>query len=70
LSDIFLNDLGITIELVGFVILIIRGISIGQKLRKRDNTKRIYDALLPLGFIVVIIGLILQYGFFQQFNLV
>jgi len=63
-----LSDIGIIIELIGFVVLIIRQISIGRQLKKRDRTLGLYNAMLPGAFIIVILGLVFQHSWFQEFN--
>lgn len=58
-----LSDIGILIELIGFGILISPQIPRVKRLRKRDKTKVIYDALFPGGIVIVIVGLFLQFSF-------
>lgn len=60
MENSFLNDVGITIELFGFGLLIIRETVFGKRMKKRELTKKIHKKLLPIGIAVVIIGLILQ----------
>jgi len=66
LYNSFLSDVGIFIELIGFLFLIAHQLPQIKRLRKRDRTKGFYDKLFPIGIVIVIFGLILQISFFPQ----
>lgn len=65
---LFLNDLGILIELLGFVFLISWQIPFVKKLKRREKTRKFYNSLFLIGFIIVILGLILQHSFFNPLD--